>query len=558
MPPLLCPVTFPRPTPENASGAPLPRAAVWIANPVLSLIDTSIVGLGSTLELAALAPATSVCNNFLHFLGFLGISTTGLVARAMARGDAAGAKEALDQALRVAATTGVVVGAAFLCFATPMIAAFAGPACTELVEPAVAYTRIRAFGFPFALAMSARAHGFETYPAAAAPPLAAPPSAPTPAAVSPGALPPPAAVGQAASLACKDPRPPVLATMVAAALNLVGDVLLCVYPFKLGIAGAAWATVAAQAVRPAPPGQEPPKTQLCAAAAARTAPALTAAPPLPRARLQGATATVLWQLRRPSASGSRPALLDALPLRLPTADVWWRFVTLGGPVAIVIFLKVLYFTLVTRAATAISPISAAAHGVMLSIFVVLGILGDAVSQVAQAFLPGVLGRPAAAVASATRLLQLGGAVGAVNCAAMAVVATSAGSLFTTSGDVLAAMATILPVSCATLVLHNMSMASEGMMLASRELPYLLVTYAIGATLAVTTLSLAVSLGWGLPGVWLAVLQFQVTRLGQNGLRLFFSEKSPLKAVEGEAATAAAGAGGKRPKDGEIELTDVTF
>ena len=41
----------------------------------------------------------------------------------------------------------------------------------------------------------------------------------------------------------------MLATIVAAVANLAGDLLLCVYPFKLGIAGAAWATVAAQAVR---------------------------------------------------------------------------------------------------------------------------------------------------------------------------------------------------------------------------------------------------------------------------------------------------------------------
>lgn len=123
-------------------------------------------------------------------------------------------------------------------------------------------------------------------------------------------------------------------------------------------------------------------------------------------------------------------------------------------------------------------------------------------------MPGVLGRPAAALATAKRILQLGAAVGAVNCLATAVVAARAGGLFTTSAEVLVAMDSILPVMCATLVLHNVSMASEGLMLASRELPFLLVTYAIGSSLAVATLGLAVNAGWGLPGVWLAVLQFQ--------------------------------------------------
>jgi hypothetical protein len=136
----------------------------------------------------------------------------------------------------------------------------------------------------------------------------------------------------------------------------------------------------------------------------------------------------------------------------------------------------------------------------------------AFSQVAQAYLPGVLGRPTAAIASAKRLLQLGAAVGAVNCVLAGAVAARAGSLFTTSAEVIDAMESILPVMCATLVLHNMSMASEGMMLASRELPYLLVTYLIGASLAIATLYLAVNMGWGLPGVWLAVLQFQASSL----------------------------------------------
>lgn len=91
-----------------------------------------------------------------HLLGFLGVATTGLVARAMAKGDVAEAKLALEQALRVAVTTGAVIGAIFIVAAVPMLAAFSGPACVELVEPAVVYTRIRALGFPFALAMSAQ------------------------------------------------------------------------------------------------------------------------------------------------------------------------------------------------------------------------------------------------------------------------------------------------------------------------------------------------------------------------------------------------------------------
>ena len=92
-----------------------------------------------------------------------------------------------------------------------------------------------------------------------------------------------------------------MATVLAAAVNVVGDLALC-SGLGLGIAGAAWATVAAQA----------------AAAAVIVAQMGHAAPP----------------------PNSRPALLSALPLRVPAWAVWARFARIGGPVAVVICLKV--------------------------------------------------------------------------------------------------------------------------------------------------------------------------------------------------------------------------
>jgi hypothetical protein len=44
---------------------------------------------------------------------------------------------------------------------------------------------------------------------------------------------------------------------------------------------------------------------------------------------------------------------------------------------------------------------------MIAIFCVLGVLGDAVSQAAQSFMPSVLGRPAAARSLARSIMLLG-------------------------------------------------------------------------------------------------------------------------------------------------------
>ena len=102
---------------------------------------------------------------------------------------------------------GLLLAAIFVTFATPVLSAFSGPASAALVPPAALYTRIRGLGMPFALVMM---------------------------------------VSQAGVLACRDPGPPLRATALAAGVNLVGDAVLCL-GLGWGIAGAAWATVAAQA-----------------------------------------------------------------------------------------------------------------------------------------------------------------------------------------------------------------------------------------------------------------------------------------------------------------------
>ncbi len=312
----------------------LPSMGVWLANPVLSLIDTSVVGLCASgadglLQLAALTPATALANNTSHAMGFLAVATTGLVARARARGADEDAQRAVSDANSVALLLGVLLSVVFVVAATPMLAAFSGPASAALVPAATVYTRIRALGFPAALVM---------------------------------------AVGQASCLACKDPAPPLRAVALAAVVNLAGDLLLCV-GLSWGVAGAAWATVASQVA---------------------------------------AAAVVLTRLHVPGPG--RPALLQSLAVRLPRPAALLLFWRMGAPVALVIWIKVGYFTAVTRAATTLSPTAAAAHGVMIAIFCVLGVLGDAVSQAAQSFMPSVLGRPLAAQKVARSLMALGAAL----------------------------------------------------------------------------------------------------------------------------------------------------
>jgi Na+-driven multidrug efflux pump len=66
---------------------------IAVTNPVLSLVDTSVVGLTSEAQLAAMAPATALSDGLSYALTFIPIAVTNLVALHTARKhpDAAGA-----------------------------------------------------------------------------------------------------------------------------------------------------------------------------------------------------------------------------------------------------------------------------------------------------------------------------------------------------------------------------------------------------------------------------------------------------------------------------------
>ncbi|KAK4491423.1 hypothetical protein RD792_002171 [Penstemon davidsonii] len=62
-----------------------PAVGLWISGPLMSLIDTAVVGQGSSLELAALGPGTVFCDYASYMFMFLSIATSNLVATSLAR-----------------------------------------------------------------------------------------------------------------------------------------------------------------------------------------------------------------------------------------------------------------------------------------------------------------------------------------------------------------------------------------------------------------------------------------------------------------------------------------
>lgn len=85
---------------------------------------------------------------------------------------------------------------------------------------------------------------------------------------------------------------------------------------------------------------------------------------------------------------------------------------------------------------------------------------------------------------------------------------------------MATMARLAPIMGGTLLIHNMSMATEGMLLAGRDLGFLLRSYVLNAALVIAALRLIeATSGRNIMFVWVCIVQFQAVRLLQNGVRL---------------------------------------
>lgn len=61
----------------------LPTLGIWLCTPIISLVDTSVVGLKcGPIALASMGPATNLCDSFLYIFSFLAVATTNLISQA--------------------------------------------------------------------------------------------------------------------------------------------------------------------------------------------------------------------------------------------------------------------------------------------------------------------------------------------------------------------------------------------------------------------------------------------------------------------------------------------
>ena len=130
----------------------IPTLGIWVAAPLLSTIDTCVVGrCCSSLALASLGPATAICDQLTSIFLFLGVAMTNILAGAVADRDPDRAVRGTTTGLAVAAGIGSALMGLLALYAGGVSAAFAGQASAAVVPFATQYVRIRAVGLPFQL-----------------------------------------------------------------------------------------------------------------------------------------------------------------------------------------------------------------------------------------------------------------------------------------------------------------------------------------------------------------------------------------------------------------------
>jgi putative MATE family efflux protein len=127
-------------------GLAVPAVATLIADPLMGLVDTAVVGRIGAAELGGLGLAVAVLSTVAWVFNFLVYGTTSAVARSLGARDAEGALRRVRTSVRAALLIGVVVGALLWLLAPTLLSALG--AVDALIEPGADYLRIRALGVP--------------------------------------------------------------------------------------------------------------------------------------------------------------------------------------------------------------------------------------------------------------------------------------------------------------------------------------------------------------------------------------------------------------------------
>jgi putative MATE family efflux protein len=401
----------------------LPALGALAADPLYSLVDTAFVGNLGAEELGAVAVGTAAFTASFWLFSFLAYGVTPRVARFVGANDERNAARIGVQALLMAVAIGAVVTLLGVALAGPIVRLLgAGPDIRDLAE---SYLRIRVLSAAAVLV---------------------------------------AQVGHGWLRGSQNTRTPMIIAIGGALLNIVLDYLL-IYPFGMGVQGAAWATVIGQYV-----------------AAGAFLVILTG-----HFNRAGAP----WRFEREVAAGL---------LRIG-ADLVVRTGALLGAL-----------TLTTSVAARMSLDSLGAWQITMQLFLFLSLVLDSIAIAAQALIGKHLGAGTRAEARAVsvRLMEWGLFVGLAAGLVLYLGRDGLAALFSNDESVVAAAAWLLAWLAAVQPLSALAFTLDGILIGASDTRFLAQSMLLSSAAFVAVSLASLIFDWGTPGLaggatlWLAL------------------------------------------------------
>jgi len=531
---------------------------VFLCSPLLSLIDTSAVGLLSgTAQQAALNPGVAVTDYAALLIAFLYTGATNLVAAAREKDRGDDEKpvttSSLTTVLQLSSYVGSILGLTLFVFARPLLKSLIGNDSIngEVFSAAMKYVRIRALGMPAAAVIGS---------------------------------------AQAGCLGMQDIRSPLYVLATAALINLLGDTIFVGMknPWIGGAAGAAWATVFSQYAAAyffmkwlctKPKKKEMKNVNISNAIMELTGHdesqgkgrrrrfneairsfAKSSPHYLPAKSLASKVASVTRKLVRPKSpekvkDADRFSTRGFLEgkfrstdlLRLPKREEAKKFAPFVLPVTTTQLGRVSAYVAMSHVVSStLGTAAMAAQQVIVSLFYCLTPIADSLSLTAQSIVPSIAerspsrGRTHALRESMKNFYKAGGIFGmAMVSAALAIPLLS--RFFTTDPGVAALVNSVAPLLVGFFGVHGIFMSSEGLLLAQKDLGFIGKMYACFFfavpyfMLRVKKAALAGNSAIDLTSVWSVFIIYQFVRFVAFLARTFqIQRRSNLAAEEAEA------------------------
>jgi len=202
-----------------------------------------------------------------------------------------------------------------------------------------------------------------------------------------------------------------------------------------------------------------------------------------------------------------------VPWALPTPAELTPFLRVGWALLIRTFSLIAAMTAATAVATRLGVLEVAAHQVAAQLWMFMALIVDALAIAAQALVARYVGEGRADEARAVsdRLLLLGLGVGVALGASFWIARPWLASAFSDVPAVVAQVLAIFPFVAAMQPLNALVFVWDGVFMAIEDFAFLAVAMVLSAAVAGALLAGVLPLGWGLNGVWWALVGLMVAR-----------------------------------------------